>query len=218
MTAEWNVEAMRNVAQLKNKLRKDLLSRRAALSPEDRSFFSEQAQRRVLESAIWKQARTVALYCSARGELKTDRLLQHAWQEGKSVLLPRCLPPAAGEGMMVMARCYGWDDLEPGYFGIPEPKKSCPVVPREAVLSELPDLIVVPAVGIGRRGERIGYGRGFYDRLLALPGWKNAVRIAMVFSCQIDAIPISEEDVLLHGYVTEKEAVWLCLSPSPFRV
>ena len=73
----------------------------------------------------------------------------------------------------------------------------------------LPDLILVPAVGISPAGARLGYGKGFYDRLLALPGWGGAKRLALVHSLQLAAFPAGPLDIPMHGYATEKELIGL---------
>ena len=72
-----------------------------------------------------------------------------------------------------------------------------------------PDLVLVPAVGISPAGARLGYGKGFYDRLLALPGWGGAKRLALVHSLQLAAFPAGPLDIPMHGYATEKELIWL---------
>ena len=73
----------------------------------------------------------------------------------------------------------------------------------------LPDLILVPAVGISPAGARLGYGKGFYDRLLALPGWGGAKRLALVHSLQLAAFPAGPQVFPMHGYAAEKELIWL---------
>ncbi|WP_300848158.1 5-formyltetrahydrofolate cyclo-ligase, partial [uncultured Bilophila sp.] len=74
---------------------------------------------------------------------------------------------------------------------------------------QLPELIAVPAVGISPAGARLGYGKGYYDRLLALPGWNRALRLALVHGFQIADFPSGPHDIPMHGYATEKELVWL---------
>lgn len=206
-------------------LRAELIRRRKALDPADRERRSAIIQRRVLDLPEWRDADTVALYVAARNEVSTAQLLERAWAEDKRVLLPRCLPPDAGEGIMDFVLCRGYDELEPGAFGLLEPGSACPALPRagwerDAVRTgrswpdasrppRLPDLIVVPAVGISPAGARLGYGKGFYDRLLSLPGWNGARRLALVYAFQIADFPSGPLDVPMHGYATEKELVWL---------
>ena len=95
-------------------LRAELIRRRKALDPADRERRSAIIQRRVLDLPEWRDADTVALYVAARNEVSTAQLLERAWAEGKRVLLPRCLPPDAGEGIMDFVLCRGYDELEPG--------------------------------------------------------------------------------------------------------
>lgn len=194
----------------KKALRTELLRRRKALTPAEWEQASDSIQHRVLALPKWQAARTVALYVAARNEVSTDTLLRAAWAEGKQVLLPRCLPPSAGEGIMAFVPCRGYNQLQPGAFGLLEPTPGCPALPREGVSAPvLPELILVPAVGISPQGARLGYGKGFYDRLLALPGWNTARRLALVHAFQIADFPAGPLDVAMHGYATEKELVWL---------
>ena len=202
-------------SDVRKALRADLIRRRKALGPADWERRSAAIQRRVLDLPAWRDAGTVALYAAARNEVSTALLLERAWAEGKQVLLPRCLPPDAGEGIMEFVLCRGYGDLAPGAFGLSEPGPACPALPRagwdggRAGALRLPDLITVPAVGISPAGARLGYGKGFYDRLLSLPGWNGARRLALVFAFQIADFPSGPLDVPMHGYATEKELLWL---------
>ena len=193
---------------VKAALRSELLRRRTALSADIQAEHSAAVQRRVLESPQWKTARAVALYMNARNEIATDCLLEQAWSDGKQVFLPRCLPSSAGEGLMVFVPVTGYDQLVKGAFGLLEPASELPALPRERPQT-LPELVLVPAVGLSPAGARIGYGKGFYDRLLSLPGWNEVPRLALIHSLQLADFPADPLDVPLHGYVTEKELVWL---------
>ena len=189
----------------RNVLRSELIRARKALDPAEWERHSAAVQRRVLALPEWRDARTVAMYIAVRNEISTDEIIRRAWAEGKQVLLPRCLPPGA--------------------FGLSEPGPACVPLPRtgwgqdaagtfvppsgtDASL-RLPDLILVPAVGISPAGARLGYGKGFYDRLLARPGWGGAKRLALVHSLQLAAFPAGPLDIPMHGYATEKELIWL---------
>lgn len=212
---------------IRKAVRAELLSRRKALDPTEEQRLSAAVQRRVLALPEWGKAAVVALYMAARKEVSTNLLLEDAWKNGKDVLLPRCLPPCAGEGLMEFALCRDAGELKAGAFGLREPGPACPALPREGWTGReqaavpprgavddgrtlrLPDLILVPAVGISPAGARLGYGKGFYDRLLALPGWNAARRLALVYGFQIAAFPAGPLDIPMHSYATEKEVVWL---------
>ena len=181
----------------RNVLRSELIRARKALDPAEWERHSAAVQRRVLALPEWRDARTVAMYIAVRNEISTDEIIRRAWAEGKQVLLPRCLQPSAGEVPLPRT---GWGQDAAGTF--------VPPSGTDASL-RLPDLILVPAVGISPAGARLGYGKGFYDRLLALPGWGGAKRLALVHSLQLAAFPAGPLDIPMHGYATEKELIWL---------
>lgn len=209
----------------RNVLRSELIRARKALDPAEWERHSAAVQRRVLALPEWRDARTVAMYIAVRNEISTDEIIRRAWAEGKQVLLPRCLPPSAGEGIMEFVLCRGYDELAPGAFGLSEPGPACVPLPRTGwgqdarrnLRPAFRDGCVSPAAGSDsgpRRGHqpagaRLGYGKGFYDRLLALPGWGGAKRLALVHSLQLAAFPAGPLDIPMHGYATEKELIWL---------
>ena len=164
------------------------------------------AQERVLACQAWQEARSVGLYMPIRGELSTARLREAAWREGRRCLLPRCLPGGAeARGQMDFHDCPGEDALLSGSFGILEPDPArCPVV------DEPPDLLIVPAVALDRDGYRLGYGGGYYDRLLARPGWEGVRTLGLVFALQVvERLERRPWDRPLCGLATEEELTWL---------
>lgn len=185
--------------QSKPELRRALLQLRRNLPKAAFLAYSDAIQSRVLTLPLWSKARTVALYLAARQEVSTEILLDTAWKEGKTVLLPRCLPPEYGEGIMEFAICGSRQHLVSASFGLLEPDSSCPATHIP------PDLIIVPAVGLTRTGDRLGYGKGFYDRLLAKPGWSDIPRVALVYEFQLVDFPADLRDMPMHACVTEKE-------------
>ena len=214
-----------NCFDSKSVARRVLLAQRRALSKAESQRLSACIQSDVLTLTEWRLARTVALYVSVRNEVATDLLLDAAWGTGKKVLLPRCLPPERGEGLMEFALCPGRDFLAPASFGILEPIPICPAIGQieggadDAAAGEemnrmgktpqesagLCDLIIVPGVGFNPAGYRIGYGMGFYDRLLNRPGWVAVRRIGLAYGFQIADFPSDPHDRPMHACVTEKE-------------
>jgi 5-formyltetrahydrofolate cyclo-ligase len=89
-----------------------------------------------------------------------------------------------------------FDDLEKGSFNIMEPKEDCPE-------SKQIDVVLAPSIGITRKGIRLGYGYGYFDRFLAS---SKASTIALNYSKQIvKSIPFSENDIKIDWVVTEEE-------------
>ena len=107
-----------------------------------------------------------------------------------------------GDGL-ILKRFTDRNDLREARFGVQEPVTGETAGPGDM------ELIVVPGVAFDRQGNRLGHGKGFYDRLLALPGWGGAKRLALVHSLQLAAFPAGPLDIPMHGYATEKELIWL---------
>ena len=95
-------------------------------------------------------------------------------------------------------------DVVGGYQGIPEPLPDCPRVAREAI-----DFVLVPGVAFDLAGRRLGYGGGYYDRLLPLLS-PRAARVAGAFELQlVDRVPAAPHDVAVDAIVTESRALAL---------
>jgi 5-formyltetrahydrofolate cyclo-ligase len=114
-----------------------------------------------------------------------------------------------------MPRCQGrsliWHELDPldpthwqpGAYNIPEPHPHQPQLAAHHV-----DLILVPAVACDRRGYRLGYGGGYYDRLLSQPAWQAIPTIGIVFqTAYVDALPIEPWDLPLTAVCTDEGLV-----------
>jgi len=110
------------------------------------------------------------------------------------VLLPRVEPDREELTLRVVAE---GDLLEPGDFGVPEPRADSPVLAPHDV-----DLVLVPGLAFDERGHRIGYGAGFYDRLLPLLG--RALTVGIAFDFQLVAeIPDTPGDAPVALLVTD---------------
>lgn len=158
---------MKGSESLKHELRQALRIKRRQLfeSPAGREL-CRRIQGRLLESELWTTCRTVVLYISVKEEPDTSLLLDAAWGSGREVFLPRCRPGRPGE--MDMIACTGREALHISKFGIPEPELNAKSrLLSEAELREEDTLVVVPGLAFDRQGYRLGYGGGYYDRLLS---------------------------------------------------
>jgi len=138
------------------------------------------------------------LYSHIRNEVRTEGIFARARESGKEIYFPR----VSGESL-TFHRVKSLGDLKPGGFGVPEPDPgSVSVEPRNL------DLIVVPASAIDPHGNRIGYGKGFYDRLLVNIPIER--RIGAVYGFQVlDAVPVGEYDQAV-GIITTELGVIFC--------
>lgn len=150
----------------KQALRNQLLARRRGLSPERLAQGSQLLTTKLVAHPLWTGARGFAAFVGVRGEVDTRALLERGLAAGKRVWLPRL----TGPGRMRFWPCDDLSCLEPGRMGLLEPPIHTPGA-GEGVVAPGPehgvDLILVPGLGFGRDGARIGFGAGHYDRALA---------------------------------------------------
>jgi 5-formyltetrahydrofolate cyclo-ligase len=150
------------LAAAKAALRTAVLARRRAMTPENRVLAGRDLRDAVLELPELQMAGTVAAYLSVGTEPDTRGLIFALWKRGTYVLLPVLLP----DGELDWASYEGPDSVTPGPRGLLEPTE-----PRRGVTAiTSADLVLVPALAVGRDGTRLGRGGGSYDRALARVG------------------------------------------------
>jgi 5-formyltetrahydrofolate cyclo-ligase len=193
------------INERKRALRRELRLRRAALSPADRAVASEAAARHVLESLPWRERRKMSLFWPLADEIDTQLLLHDLHRLGAEPLLPRM----QGKGQPLVFHAWAPElALVPGSFGVMEPSADLPVV--------VPEIVLAPLLAFDRRGHRLGYGAGFYDRtfdaIVAAGG--EPLRVGYCFACQeIAEVPVDETDVPLDAVVTEEGLLPLGRAP-----
>ena len=177
----------------KTSLRRLWLEKRDSFSADFIDIASKKIQKNLKKIDVYRAARTIACYYSIGSEVKTYNILQEILSEGKILALPR-----VEDDELVFCNVRKLEDLEKGEFGIMEPKQNC------SLTSEF-DAILVPAIAMTREGQRLGYGKGFYDRFLAD---KKSATIALAYSKTIlKNIPSSKNDVKIQWIVTEDGAI-----------
>ncbi len=184
----------------KKKLREKFLKQRTDISPEQVLRGSQGVIELVRTLAEWKNACEVLLYWPIKGEVDVRPLVAELWQRDCRVLMPRCRPDAFGKMDIACATCE--DELTPGQFSIMEPDaEKCPPVDTCS-----PDMALVPGVCFDRRGYRLGFGGGYYDRLLASDDMKKTLTIGLGYHFQIvDELPAQPWDMPVNVLCTEEE-------------
>ena len=165
------------------------------MTAEQMADASARIRRRMADLPEWQQASTVLLFLSMPDEVDTLPIVADALAAGKTVAVPK-----VDTRRKVMDACVLRDldrGLAPGVFGILEP------VAAEIVEPAAIDLILVPARGFDRRGNRLGRGGGYYDRYMSQPAF-HALRCGIAFAAQLlDALPHDPHDLPVHLLVTE---------------
>jgi len=179
---------------LKNALRHHALSRRRSLLPAQRQRANAAITRRLTALPDFLAATRVLFYVSLGEEVETRALLASSLGK-KTVFAPR----VEGDRLEIH-EISSMDQLQPGAFGILEPVADSPVVDASLV-----EVALIPGAAFDLRGNRIGYGKGFYDRLL--PG-VSALKIALAFDRQIvESIPAEPHDIAMDLLVTDERLV-----------
>lgn len=173
----------------KNVLRRSIASKITALNFEDRILESQKVMAKVEHLPEFQSANTIMCYHSMSNEVSTHEAIAR-WRKTKTVVLPR----VKGDNLMLFE--YSPEKLVAGKYGIFEPALDC----RPVDLKEI-DLIIVPGVGFDTKCNRMGHGKGYYDRLL---GEKGDIKlIGVAFDCQIvDYVPHCSHDVSMDKVIT----------------
>ncbi len=151
-------------------IRKSMLEKRAKLQENLDIFihYSNLAQENILNSEIWNKSKDIALYLPFRSEVLTHQLIENAYAQKKNLYFPRCctLSDEKNKGKMDFVQISQNEyetSFESGAYGILEPKKDLQGI-------ELPEqsLVILPCLAYNKDGYRLGYGGGYYDRLLEI--------------------------------------------------
>ncbi len=178
----------------KAELRKRLSAVRRAIPKEQRAARSHRICERVRGLEAWDASQSIGAYVAMGGEVNPHELTQQGQAAGKRIYLPRA-DWEAGTLSFHEAPASA-EELEESGHGFLQPRSSQPV-------AENLDLILVPALAVDDRGYRLGFGKGFYDRLLAAcPG---AITVGIVFGFQVmTELPNTPFDVPVQWVVTEE--------------
>ena len=149
---------------------------------------------RVERDELFRNASCVALYHALPGEVQTAELIER-WADRKRILLPL----VAGNDLRLL-RYDGPRSLHVGAYGILEPRPDGEEPPLEEI-----DLIIVPGVAFDRERNRMGRGKGFYDRLLST---LDAPRIGLCYDFQlVEQVPVEPFDKRMDRIITERESI-----------
>ncbi len=177
----------------KRQLRRELIEERNRLTESARRERSLRAAHHLETSGVWRSAGSIALFASMNTEIDTAPLIHLAWEAGCKVALPTT--PPLGRPLVFRYATANTPMVRSAY-GIMEPDPSAQEVPANAL-----DLIIVPGLAFDKRGARLGYGGGYYDRTIV----SASCVIMFCFACQeLDAVPEEPHDQRVHGVVTEE--------------
>ena len=189
-------ESEATLRSAKTALRARVIAQRDALDTETRRRSSQAITAKLLVLPEYREAGRVCAYASFGSEFDSAAFCSDVLASGRRLALPRINRSAR---MLELRQVGNLDaELVDGVWGIREPAEGCPLVTPSQI-----DFLLVPGVAFTAAGERLGYGGGFYDRLLS--GVDPEVpRVAAAFTLQVvESIPTGPRDQRDHLVVTE---------------
>jgi len=179
----------------KSQLRKKILKLRNSIPEKERRKKSEKIYKNLLKLNEFIKAKTIMLFANFGSEPDTKKIIIQSLKLKKKVLLPKVI--SDGKIMPMEIKNY-YRDLKPGFHNILEPFRKTKKVKEKNI-----DLVFVPGVVFDLNGNRIGYGKGYYDNFLKKIPLKK--RIGISFECQIvKKFNFSKKDLPVSKLVTEK--------------
>jgi len=173
---------------MKHSIRQDLMKRR--LSHEETAEKSKKIADFLFSLDEFKKAKTILCYMSIKNEVETIDIVTKAFKEKKVVL------PITNDIKLSELSKF---EFEKGSYNVPEPKV------KKIVKPEVIDLAIIPGIAFDKHGSRIGYGKGYYDKLLKQV---SAKKIALAYEFQIvQEIPTEAHDVKMDMIITEERVI-----------
>jgi 5-formyltetrahydrofolate cyclo-ligase len=182
---------------MKKKLKSEIISKRELLPREELLRKSAEIKKKLFSLKEFINSQTIMFYTSIKSEVYTHDMITEALIS-KKVAIP-VVDKVKDE--ISPSEIKDFSELSQGTFGILEPKKDF----IRKILPEEIDLVIVPGIAFDIKGHRIGYGKGYYDRLLKKT---KAVKIGFAFELQIiDEVPKEAHDVPMDKIITEKRII-----------
>ena len=190
---------------MKDAIRKKTIGRRELIPFEVRKIKDSLIKEKLFSLPEFARAMTILCYASFRSEVETSGIVSESIAGGKKVVLPKV---DSKRRLLELYEVRDVSELSPGYKGIPEPP---PTDARSAELKDI-DLVIMPGAGFDISGNRLGYGGGYYDILLA--GSRGIPKIALAYEEQIvGSIPAEEHDVKVDIIVTDRRIIRVSHGP-----
>lgn len=189
---------MEKLVKNKESLRLSMRAKRQSLSAPEKEGKDKKLQLGLMASDLWQNAQSIALYASLPEEANTWFLLAEAWRQAKTVYLPKVTPHE--KGFMEFYKCASPSELRKGNFAIFEPQNEQCCEPNLKV-----DLMIIPGLAFDLKGDRLGYGGGYYDRYLAKNPNCAKFYLGFAYAFQIlESLTVHEHDQKMSGLFTEE--------------
>jgi 5-formyltetrahydrofolate cyclo-ligase len=188
----------------KTQLRRLLQSRLLEMTEEQRNKKSKLACERLIQTEQFKQSSVIMVYLSLPHEVDTAPIILYAWQHGKTIAVPKV---SWQQRHMIPVQI---NSLETGLAtessGLRNPITGTPMLIEDI------DLVITPALGFDRNGNRLGRGGAYYDKFFDSKNLR-AIKCGFAFSEQIiDSVPVDDHDEKVDFVVTDEEVIYITTS------
>ncbi|WP_040208011.1 5-formyltetrahydrofolate cyclo-ligase [Neobacillus jeddahensis] len=182
----------------KQSVRKQVQEELAKLNKPRYEDYSYKIANRLYKDEDWIQANVIAITVSRMPEVDTYQIIRKAWEQGKQVVVPKCLPKGK---QLVFRTIKSFSQLESVYYGLFEPIEQ---ITTKVEVDRI-DLIIVPGLAYTSDGYRIGFGGGYYDRLLS---HFSGNTLSLAFNEQIiPHFPIEDHDIPVLKIITTDRTI-----------
>lgn len=186
-----------NIKSDKESIRNSVAKKRSVLSDKDVKQKSSLIFNHLSTLEVFKHSKSIALYSPILKEVRTELIFDMSIHLEKEVYFPR-----VNSSSLNFYRVYDLEQLKPGEFGVMEPEPDLVKADIQNI-----DLFIIPGLAFDEFGNRLGFGKGYYDRaLMNIPHYK---KVGLAYSFQLlDSVPVDENDCGVGLIITEKGIVF----------
>lgn len=185
---------MNEIRQEKNLLRKQIKEKRKSVLPEDKEIWDRMIFKNLIEMTQYQNAENILCYVSLENEADTFEIIKKAISDKKNVFVPKVID----KEKMQFYKINSIDELKTGYRNIPEPTGNEKFEADEA-------FCIIPGLCFDKRGKRLGYGGGYYDRYFES---KSHTKTALTYLCFLEEKIITDNyDVDMDFIVTQNGVI-----------
>ena len=180
----------------KKTIRQMMLSQRNKISLEERQKKSEVISAQLIQTFDFLKAFTIMIYVSFSSEVMTKELINYALSKKKRVIVPAV---DLVNHQLRLSEIKQYDELVPSTYGIKEPRQLRIIKPDQV------ELFILPGVAFDEQGTRLGYGGGYFDRLLNTKN-KSQQLVGIAYELQIQKkLPYTHLDISVNKVITEEK-------------
>lgn len=182
---------------MKDEIRKQIVKKRKNTPYSEIINKSKSIEKKLLKTSEFKKSNNILFYISYDNEVNTHNIIKKTIRSNKVVYVPIS---DVKNKKIIISKLEDWDDLSVGAYGILEPKD------KNKFSVDKIDLILIPGIAFDDKGNRIGHGMGYYDKLLKK--FKNTTNIGLAFEFQlINTIKNKKYDVPVDKIITEERII-----------